>query len=152
MAPPVQVECEHIVVTWRQSVSHSCSPLYSWGPWWGWHRYQLLVFVFLHLPSLIPFHCHLHHPSPLLHHPSLSFSTSLPILPNLSSHSPPISVSVLLFSFLPPSTLSASAHFVNCSPSICSTCPVHFNQLLSSFLLKLSFTPTSPLLSLMQAC
>ena len=35
--------------------------------------------------------------------------------------------------------------FINRSPSILSTCPAYFNQLITSFLLKLSFTPTSSL-------
>ena len=84
------------------------------------------------------FHCCLYHPS------------SLPLSIAFIFHSPPnhtqSSVSVILFSVYPP-LLIASALFINSSPSILSTCSAHFNQLLTSFLLKTSFTPTSSLSS-----
>ena len=72
--------------------------------------------------SLIPCHCRLH--SPLI--PTKSLFTQ-------SSH----------LSLLLPSTPCTSAFFVNRSPSILSICPAYFSRLLTSFLGRLSLTPTS---------
>ena len=72
-------------------------------------------------------------------------------------HSPPnLSLSLLtqsshhilgLLRLLFPSTFWASALFANFLSPILSTCPAHFSPLLTSFFLKLSFTPTCSLSS-----
>ena len=99
------------------------------------------------LTSLIPFHYRLHQLSPLPH-PSPSFS---PPLPNLSfTQSSHLSLGLPLLLLY--ATLSASALFVNPSTSILVTCPTHFSRLLTSFLVGLSFTPTSSLSSHNSLC
>ena len=69
-----------------------CSHLYSWSPGYSWYRYRSSVrFVFA--ASTTSLHCTLSLAIILL---------SRPTSPNLFSRSPPISVSVFLFSFYPP--------------------------------------------------
>ena len=90
-----------------------------------------------------PFHCRLHHPPPHL--------------PILRSHSPPNPTKPLftqsshltlsLHLLLLPFTVSASALCVNRSLPNRSTCPTDFDRRLTSFLVKISFTPTSSLSS-----
>ena len=92
--------------------------------------------------SLIPFHCHLHQPSPLppiprTHSPFLSHSHQISLHAVLPSQSQSSS-STLHYECI------RSLHHSFHSPSILSTCPAHFNQLLTSFLLRLSLTPIPP--------
>ena len=91
--------------------------------------------------SRIQFHCHLLQPSPLFLIPR-SHSPFHHTLPQISLHAVLSSQSLSSSS---PSTLHSKCirSLRQPSPSICSMCPAHFNRLLITFQMRLSFTPTS---------